>query len=55
MRPTQRSHKPLTDRVGWEAEDRLEKRKLKETYTEVYVNAFKAQVEGYPPSTYDLL
>ena len=37
--PPQRSHKPLGDRVeSWEAEDKAESRKLKETYTEAYVN-----------------
>jgi hypothetical protein len=42
--PPQRSHKPLTERIEtWEAEDKTEKRKFKETYTEPYVNALSCE------------
>jgi hypothetical protein len=42
--PPQRSHKPLTERIEtWEAEDKAEKRKFKETYTEPYVNALSCE------------
>jgi transposase len=41
--PPQRSNKPLSDRIEeWEKEDKTEKRKLKEKYTEAYVNSLTA-------------
>ena len=41
--PPQRSNKPLSDRIEpWEAKDDSDKRKLKEKYTEAYVNSLSA-------------
>jgi transposase len=42
--PPQRSNKPLSDRIEeWEKEDKTEKRKLKEKYTEAYVTSLTAE------------
>ena len=41
--PPQRSNKPLSDRIEeWEKEDKTEKRKLKEKYTDAYVTSLTA-------------